>query len=63
VTTDDRLAEVFDHGLADGVDTLSPTDRELFRIRALIIECKMNGLSRYFYNCPDLGEIAAAVEA
>lgn len=64
MTTDDKLAEVFDRGLADGVDTLSPADRELFRIQDFIIEYEMNGLSGYFYNrLPNVGEIAAAVEA
>lgn len=64
MTTDDQLAEVFDRGLADGVDTLSFADRELFRIQDFIIEFEMNGLSGYFYNrLPDLCEIAATVEA
>src|SRR5262245_14198514 len=64
MTLDDRLEGVFDRGLVLGVETLSPMDRELFRIQDFIVEYEMNGLSGYFYNrLPDIGEIAAAVEA
>ena len=60
----DRLAEVFDRGLRDGVDALSTADRELFRIQDFIIEYEMGGLSGYFYNrLPDLDGIRAAVAA
>ncbi len=61
---DDQFGDVFNRGLADGVETLSPADRELFRIQGFIIEYEMNGLSGYFYNrLPDLDEIFATVEA
>jgi hypothetical protein len=64
VTADERLTEVFDRGLREGVEALSPADRELFRIQDFILEYEMNGLSGYFYNrLPDLGEISAAVDA
>jgi hypothetical protein len=60
----DKLAEVFDRALRDGVDTLSPGDRELFRIQDFVIEYEMGGLSAYFYNrLPDLDGIHAAVAA
>jgi hypothetical protein len=58
----DQLAEVFDRGLRDGVDTLWPADRELFRIQDFIIDYEMGGLSGYLYNrLPDLPGIEAAV--
>lgn len=64
MTLEDRLTEVFDRGLRDGVESLAPVDRELFRIQDFIIEFEMNGLSGYFYNrLPDLEEIAATVAA
>jgi hypothetical protein len=64
VAAHDRLTEVFDRGLRDGVDTLSPADRELFRIQDFIIEYEMGGLSGYFYNhLPDLDGIRGAVTA
>ena len=60
----DRLAEVFDRGLRDGLDTLSIEDQELFRIQDFIIDYEMGGLSGYFYNrLPDLDGIRAAVAA
>jgi hypothetical protein len=55
---------VFDRGLRDGIDTLAPTDRELFRIQDFIIDSEMGGLSAYFYNrLPDLDGILATVAA
>jgi hypothetical protein len=64
VITHDRLAEVFDRGLRDGPDALSPADRELFRIQEFVIEYEIGGLSGYFYNrLPDLDGIQAAVAA
>jgi hypothetical protein len=64
MTADDRLTEVFERGLREGVNSLSPVDRELFRIQDFIIEYEINGLSGYFYNrLPDLLEIGMAVEA
>ena len=60
----DQLAVVFDRGLRDGVDTLSPADRELFRIQDFVIEYEMGGLSAYFSNrLPDLDGIHSAVAA
>ena len=60
----DQLAEAFDRGLRDGVDALSPGERELFRIQDFVIEYEMGGLSSYFYNrLPDLDGIRAAVAA
>jgi hypothetical protein len=62
MTVNLRLLEVFDRGLRDGVDTLTPADRELFRIQDFIIDFEMGGLSGYFYNrLPDLDGILAAV--
>ncbi len=64
MTADDRLTEVFDRGLRDGPESLSPTARELFSIQDFIIEYEMGGLSSYFYNrLPDLDRILAAVAA
>ena len=60
----DRLTEVFDRGLREGVDSLSPADRDVFRIQDFIIEYEMNGISGYFYNrLPDVKGIFAAVAA
>jgi hypothetical protein len=64
VAMHDQLAEVFDRALRDGVDALSPADRELFRIQDFVIEYEMGGLSAYFYNrLPDLDGIHSAVAA
>lgn len=64
MTPDDRLTDVFDRGLRDGVEFLSPTDREFFRIQDFIIEYEMGGMSSYFYNrLPDRDRILAAVAA
>ncbi len=64
MTPDQRLTEVFDRGLHDGVGTLSPTDHELYRIQDFIIEFEIGGLSGYFYNrLADLSRIMAAIEA
>jgi hypothetical protein len=64
MTADERLTEVFDRGLRDGVDTLSPVDRELFLIQDFIIELEMGGLSGYFYNrLPALDQVTATVGA
>jgi hypothetical protein len=50
--------------MRDGVDALSPEDRELFRIQDFVIEYEMGGLSGYFYNrLPDLAGIQAAATA
>jgi len=60
----DQLGEVFDRGLREGVDSLNPADRELFRIQDFLIEYEMGGLSGYFYNrLPDLNGIHAAIGA
>jgi hypothetical protein len=62
VGASERLAEVFDRGLRDGVDALNAADRELFRIQDFVIEYEMGGLSGYFYNrLPDLDGIRATV--
>ena len=62
MTLDQLLAEVFDRGLRDGLESLNPTERELFLIQDFIIEYEMNGLSGYFYNrLPNLNAIAETV--
>lgn len=64
MATHDQLAEIFDRGLRDGVNALTPADRGLFRIQDFVIEYEIGGLSSYFYNrLPDLDGIHAAVEA
>lgn len=64
MATDDSLAEAFDRGPRDGVDALTPADRELFHIQYFILEYEMGGLSGYFYNrLPDLAGVQAAVAA
>jgi hypothetical protein len=60
-----KLSAVFDRGLRDGIESLSPNDRELFLIQDFIIETEMTGLSGYFYNklpgLPMLKETVAAM--
>lgn len=64
MATHDQLAEVFDRGLRDGIDVLSPADRELFYIQEFLIDFEMGGLSGYFYNrLPDLDRVQATVDA
>jgi len=64
MTAHDRLADAVDRGLKDGLDALSPLDRELFRIQDFIIEYDMGSLSGYLYNrLPNLSGIKAAVAA
>jgi hypothetical protein len=46
----DPLAEVFDRGAREGVDALSPADRELFRIQEFILLYENGTLSGYLYN-------------
>jgi hypothetical protein len=60
----ERLAEVFDRGLASGIDSLDVDERELYLIQDFIIDYEMGGLSPYFYNrLPDLDRIGAAIAA
>jgi hypothetical protein len=64
MTPSQRLADVFDRGLRDGVESLSAEERDLYLIQDFIIEQEMNGLSGYFYNrLPDLGHISSTVDA
>lgn len=64
MTPDDRLTEVFDRALRNGIDHLSPIDREHYRIQDFILELEMNSLSGYFYNrVSDLDAIHATVQA
>lgn len=59
-----RLADVFDQGLSDGIDALTPADRELFRIKDFTVDFEMGGLSSYLYNrLPDLDDIRETVVA
>jgi hypothetical protein len=50
MTPSQKLAEVFDRGLSDSVESLSAEERDLYFIQDFIIEKEMNGLSGYFYN-------------
>ncbi len=60
----ERLSAVFDQGLSKGIDSLSPNDREWYRIQEFIIEYEMGGLTSYFYNrLPDLDSIGETVAA
>jgi hypothetical protein len=64
MTADQRLAEVFDRGRREGLDALSPAERELFCIQDFILQYENGGLSGYFYNrLPDLGSIRTVVTA
>ena len=60
----ERLAEVFDRGLALGIGALDATERELYLIQDFIIDYERGGLSGYFYNrLPDLARIEATIAA
>lgn len=62
MTPDERLAEVFDRAVRNGMSSLSPVERELYLIEDFILEYEMNSLSGYFYNrLPDLQKIDATV--
>lgn len=65
MTPEERLHEVYERGWEEGIDTLSPGDRELFMIQDFIVEFLMEGLSCYFYNrLPDeLGRVRATIAA
>lgn len=61
---DERLADVFEKALRDGVESLAPAERDMYRIQHFILEYEIGGLSGYFYNTlPDVDEIRAAVTA
>ena len=61
---EERLADVFDRGLRDGVESLSAADRELYLIQDFLVEYEMGGLTTYFYNrLPDTDVIFASVRA
>lgn len=60
----ERLFQVFDRALAEGVDSLSTDERDLYLIQDFIIELEMGGLSGYFYNrLPLKDQIQATVSA
>jgi hypothetical protein len=64
MSLDDQLTEVFDRGLRLGVESLSDTDRELFRIQDFILEFELNELSGYLYNrLPDIAGIDMTIVA
>jgi Domain of unknown function (DUF4375) len=64
MTAWERLTEVFDRGDREGVDHLTPAERELYLIQEFILEQEMNGLSGYFYNrLPGLAATQVTVEA
>jgi hypothetical protein len=59
-----RLSQVFDRALRDGLESLSEEERDLYLIQDFIIEQEMNGLSGYFYNrLPDPAQISSTVSA
>ena len=60
----ERLSDVFDRALSEGIESLSNDERELYLIQDFIIELEMGGLSGYFYNRLALtNHIAAAIVA
>jgi hypothetical protein len=59
-----RLSEVFDRALSEGLESLNEDERELYLIQDFIIEQEMNGLSGYLYNrLTNTAQIASAVIA
>jgi hypothetical protein len=64
MTPDERLTEVFDRALRNGVEHLTPAEHPLYLIQDFILEQEMSGLSGYFCNrLPDLTHIQATVDA
>jgi hypothetical protein len=64
VALHEQLAEVYERGMRDGLNSLSADDRELFHVMDFIIDYEMGGLSGYFYNrLPDVACIRVAVAA
>lgn len=64
MTPAQRLAQAFDRGLSEGVESLSAKERDLYLIQDFIIEQEMNGLSGYFYNrLHNPEQISSAVDA
>lgn len=58
------LGEIFDKVMRSGMEALSPSERELYRVEDFINGFENGGLSGYFYNTlPDLDGIHAAVVA
>jgi Domain of unknown function (DUF4375) len=59
-----KLSEVFDRALNEGLESLSEKERELYLIQDFIIELEMNGMSGYFYNrLPNPEQISSTVAA
>ena len=64
MTASQRLSELFDRGLQNGLGSLSADELDLYRIQDFIIEYEMNGLSGYFYNrLSDTAQIQATISA
>ncbi len=64
MSPEDRLSEIFDRGLKDGVERLSTDERELYLIWKFILEWEQNGLSGYFYNrLPDVSQMQTTIDA
>jgi hypothetical protein len=62
MTAAERLTEIFDRAIKEGVDSLSPAEHDLYLIQDFIIDYEINDLSGYFYNhLPDLRSIRAAI--
>lgn len=60
----DRLYDVFDRGLRDGIQSLSVSDQELYWIQEFILDYEMGGLTGYIYNhLPDTKGIHVAIAA
>lgn len=60
----EKLFIVFDRALAEGLESLSADDRELYLIQDFIIEFEMGGLSGYLYNrLPQKSQMSEAVSA
>lgn len=60
----EKLSNIYDRALSDGLESLSDKERELYSIQDFIIELEMNGLSGYFYNrLPHPTQISTAIYA
>lgn len=64
MTFDEQLSDVFDRGIHNGTDSLTPYEQELFLVQDFIIEYEMGGLSGYLYNrLPDVEGIRRTIKA
>lgn len=59
-----KLSDVFERALSEGLESFTKEERDLYLIQDFIIEQEMNGLHGYFYNrLPNPEQISSTVAA